>query len=159
MIEISVCKDVDYIRSVIIDDDEMYSRTSDDFTPDNIANYFGSALWLECKRDDKRVGLSAIKVASNSVLNIHIHIPKKHRGKGVIDIGREVLRWVASNAGPSFFKINTKVPVIYKDVIRFAHSLGFKDEGIDRLSIMKSGKLIDRLNLGITFKEINYEHF
>ena len=154
MIELSICKDLDYIKSVMIDDKEMYSRSSDDFTPKNIHEGFHSALWLQCKKDNQKIGLSAIKVASSSVLNIHIHIQKQFRGAGTIEVGKTILRWVVENAGPSFYKINTKVPVIYKDVIRFAHTLGFKDEGVDRLSIMKSGKLVDRLNLGITFNEV-----
>ena len=141
----------------MIDDDEMYERSSDDFTPKDIHKSLHSALWLQCEKDGEKMGLSAVKVASNSVLNIHIHIQKKFRGAGTIETGKIILRWVVENAGPNFSKINTKIPVIYKDVIRFAHILGFKDEGVDRLSIMKGGKLIDRLNLGITFDEVTNE--
>lgn len=155
MIDIKICDDVDYIRSVIIEDPEMYGRSVDDHTnPDSISMALGNIRWLECNRDGERVGLSAVKVASNSVLNLHIHIPKQHRGIGTLEIGRAILLWVVNSASPKYQKINTKVPVIYKDVIRFAHKLGFVNEGIDRLSIMKNGKLTDRQNLGITFNEV-----
>lgn len=152
---IKICKDVEYIRSVLIGDGEMYDRSSDDYTdPEAVALAFGGAMWLECWKDHERVGVSAIKIASNSVINIHIHIQKQFRGRGTVELGREILAWVVDNAAPRYQKINTRVPVIYKDVIRFAKALGFQCEGIDRKSIMKKGVLVDRQNLGITFDEV-----
>lgn len=149
------CTDFDYVKSVMIDDDEMFDRSKDDYMSKlDAAKGLSKLIWLECEKDGKRVGLSAVNVASNSVLNIHIHIPKVHRGIGTLKIGRAFLGWVVNNSSKQYVKINTKVPTIYKDVIRFAHKLGFKDEGIDRLSIMKNGELVDRLNLGITFDEV-----
>lgn len=154
MIEIEVCHDTQYLIDVLLNDGEMYARSADDFTPDDIAKSFSSAVWLTGFRSLERVGLVSVRPVSSSVLNIHIHVPKQHRGKGTLEFGRQALRWVVANSNSKFFKINTKVPVIYKDVIRFAHKLGFRDEGLDRLSIMKNGKIIDRVNLGITFDEI-----
>lgn len=152
---VRLCKDFDYVKSIMVDDDEMFDRASDDYTNKMDAiQGLSRLIWLECERDGKRVGLSAVSTASSSVLNIHIHMPKKNRGMGTLKVGRAFLDWVVNNSASQYVKINTKVPVIYKDVIRFAHKLGFKDEGIDRLSIMKNGKLVDRLNLGITFNEV-----
>lgn len=152
---IEICKDVEYIRSVLLEDQEMYERSSDDYTdPVAIQKAFGSVLWLTCIKNDQRIGLAAIKIASSCVLNVHIHIQKQFRGNGTIELGKLILTWIVENAADQYVKINTKIPIIYKDVIQFAHKLGFKDEGIDRLSIMKKGRLIDRLNLGITFEEV-----
>ncbi len=152
---VKLCKDFDYVKSVMVDDDEMFDRVSDDYTNKMDAiQGLSKLIWLECVKDGDRVGLSAVLTASSSVLNIHIHIPKKNRGTGTLKVGREFLRWVVDNSAKQYVKINTKVPMIYRDVIRFAHKLGFKDEGIDRLSIMKNGKLVDRLNMGITFDEV-----
>jgi len=149
------CKDLDYIKSVLFDD-EMWDRSSDDHivkTDSLIANL--GCIWLKCYHYEKPMGIASIALENSSVVNVHIHIPKENRGRHTKGIGLSILRWVKDNANPNIHKINTKIPVIYKDVIRFAHSLGFKDEGIDRLSIMKNGKLIDRLNLGITFEEVS----
>lgn len=148
-------EDLDYVKSVIIDDDEMWERSSDDFiSRDGAFIYESSCIWLNCSCDGKNVGVGVVNPAGASVVNVHIHIPKEHRGKNTKAIGKEILQWIKRNASKRYHKINTKIPVIHKDVIRYAHSLGFKDEGIDRLSIMKNGELLDRLNLGITFGEI-----
>lgn len=155
MFSVNICKDFDYICKVMIEDKEMYERASNDFTDlDTIKESFGSVRWLECSRNGERIGLSAIRAESDVVLNIHIHIQKQFRGKGTVEMGRLILDWAVKNSPSSYAKINTKVPVIYQDVIRFAHKLGFKDEGIDRESIMKNGIMIDRQNLGITFDEV-----
>lgn len=152
--KVQICSDFEYIRSVMIEDKEMYERASSDcMDPLRVQESLGSLRWLECIRDGERIGLSTIKKESSTVLKIHIHIQKQFRGKGTIEMGKLILKWVIDNT-EGFSKINTKVPVIYKDVIRFAHKLGFKDEGIDRLSIMKNGRLVDRQNLGITFGEV-----
>jgi len=100
------------------------------------------------------MGLASVRSESSSVVNVHIYIPKSNRGTHTKSIGLEILHWIKRNAMPHIHKVNTKIPVIYKDVIRFAHSLGFKDEGIDRLSMMKNGVLIDRLNLGMSLGDI-----
>jgi len=153
---IKICTDYDYIKTVMLDDDEMWERCSNDFDKRDmnmIKNII--CIWLAYYKEGKKLGLASLKFAGGIVAEIHIYIPKINRGKGTKEAGIEILEWIKENAIGQIQKINTKIPVIYKDVIRYAHSLGFKDEGIDRLSVMKSGRLIDRQNLGITFKEIS----
>jgi hypothetical protein len=154
LIEISACIDMDYVKEVMIDDKEMFERSRDDFTPDNVSDFLDTSFWCEIRVGGARIGLFTLKQAHNSVLDIHIHITKSNRGQGTLDVGRFILGWVVDNSPSNFFKLSTKIPVIYKDVIWFARRLGFKDEGIDRLSVSKGGNIIDRQNLGITFEEI-----
>lgn len=153
MIEIKVCRDFDYVKEVIIDDPEMFDRCSDDYMKDDL-NVMDGRLWLECLKDHKRMGLGCVLFESNSVLSVHIHIPKHNRGRGTKEIGKAILNWIVKNSPNTIHKINTQIPVIYRDVIIFALSLGFKKEGVDRKSIMKDGKLLDRVCLGICFEEI-----
>ena len=155
MIEIHLCEDLDYLQAVLIDDPEMFERSSDDYTKvDCLACMPKEGKWLECRRDGDRVGLCYVKFDTNSALKAHIHIPKQHRGKGTQEIGRALLKWMVENAPKSMHKINTRIPSPYKDVIRYAQSLGFQKEGIDRKSIMKNGELIDRVYMGICFDEV-----
>lgn len=149
---VHVCKDIDYIRSVMLDP-EMWERCSNDYATEAVIDK-ASCIWLICYYYDMPMGLAAALSESASVVNVHIHIPKKNRGRHTRAIGLEVLRWIKMNSKPSIHKVNTKIPVIHRDVIRFAHSLGFKDEGVDRLSIMKNGELMDRLSLGICLGDI-----
>jgi hypothetical protein len=149
---VRVCKDLDYIRSVLLDP-EMWERCTDDYADESIIDK-ASCIWLICYYYDAPMGLASVRSESSSVVNVHIYIPKSNRGLHTKLIGFEILRWIKMNAKSHIHKVNTKIPVIYKDVIRFAHSLGFKDEGIDRLSMMKNGVLIDRLNLGMSLGDI-----
>lgn len=149
---VHVCKDTDYIKSVMLDP-EMWDRCADDYTDKTVIDK-ASRIWLVCYYYDVPMGLASVRGESTSVVGVHIYIPKSNRGIHTKSIGLEVLRWIKSNARPQVHKVSTKIPVIHKDVIRFAHSLGFKDEGVDRLSMMKNGKLIDRLNLGMPLGDI-----
>lgn len=152
---IEICTDLEYIKSVMFED-EMWARSSDDYmTRDERLLIDKPGAWLKCYHDGVAVGLATVRPDCSTVINMHIHIVKQHRGRNTKAIGQDVLRWVKQNVNSRVRKINTKVPVIYKDVIRFAHSLGFQDEGIDRQSIMKNGQLVDRLNLGILVENIN----
>lgn len=135
-------------------DDEMWERSRDDYSvKDEKILIRPGCIWLKCSRN-KPMGLAQVSLQTSTVVGVHIHILKEHRGKHTKEVGQNVLRWIKDNAGQRIKKVNTKVPMIYKDVIRFAHSLGFKDEGIDRGSIMKNGQLTDRLNLGILIEDI-----
>ncbi|MBL4574443.1 MAG: hypothetical protein JKY86_15420 [Gammaproteobacteria bacterium] len=151
---VAVCNDSNYVKSVIFDP-EMWGRCTDDYAvkDESLVDGLG-CLWLKCYDDDTDFGLASVSHGGNSTIDIHIHIPKENRGRKSKEIGLSFLSWVKCNAISEVYKINTKVPAIYKDVIRFAHSLGFKDEGIDTKSIMKNGKLIDRVCLGISITEV-----
>ena len=149
--EVTVCGDVDYIKSVIFDD-EMWERCSDDQTDYDIDK--AHCLWLVVTTDGRRVGLASIFNDAGCCLEIHINIPKANRGKGTLDMGRAIIRWVKHNNIAGKSKLVTQIPVIYKDVIQFASKLGFKKEGINRQSVMIGGKAIDKVHMGITFGEI-----
>jgi len=154
VIRVEVCDDMDYVKEVIMED-EMWDRCADDYTvkDPSIIDRMG-CIWLKCFVDEKSSGVVSLHHSSTSVADIHIYIPKNNRGKNTKDIGHCVLNWVKDNAVSTLHKLNTKIPVIYKDVIRFAHSIGFENEGYDRRSIMKNGELIDRVCLGLSISEI-----
>lgn len=144
---------MEYIKEVMYSD-EMWERCSNDYSVKSGAVEKMGCIWLKCYRDGKAVGLATIRVYDEISVSIHIHIPKENRGRHTIEIGRDILKWVKEHAKGKLKKLTTSIPVIYKDVIRFAHYLGFKDEGINRKSIMKNGKLIDKLNLGLMIEDI-----
>lgn len=152
--KVKVCEDLEYVKEVLFDD-EMWGRCSDDYTiKDNKIIDGMGCLWLACYDEGRPVGVFSIKYNGSAAVNVHVHIPKKHRGKHSKSIGLMFLKWVKDNASENVQKLNTQVPVIYKDVIRFAKSLGFKKEGINTCSIMKDGQLIDSMYLGLKISEI-----
>lgn len=66
--------------------------------------------------------------------------------------GKMILEWFYNeNIG---HKLIAEIPVIYPNVYHFTKGQGFKDEGLNRESFRKNGKIVDTYRLGITREEI-----
>jgi RimJ/RimL family protein N-acetyltransferase len=139
--------DYDFLKKFLWDDRELFDRISDDYTDISAWNpivmrWFGYFDGDECR------GILSVHPESSVVFIIHIHIPKKHRGKDSIKIGSQLLKYVEQNSDEKYVKINAKIPVIYQDVARFAEKNGFEFEGIDRKSYRKNGEYYNRIIYG-----------
>ena len=144
-------KDYEMIKSMIIDDTEMFDRISDDYT-DLSKIDISQSIWLGYFKDGICQGLLSAHEENAIVLNIHIHIPIKYRGKHSVEICTRLIDYLYKNSDERFVKINIKVPVIYPDVIKFAKKCGFEKEGIDRKSFKKNGLFHDRIIMGKIIK-------
>ena len=150
---IKVCDNEEEIRSIVIDDQEMFERVSfDGIDKDN--KLINKGIWLKWLSGNTIEALCFIKTESAFIIDIHIHVPKQFRGKGTLNKGRDFLRWVVENANGRYIKIQTKIPTIHRDVILFAMKLGFKREGTSKKSFIKKGKVLDVAYMGITFEEV-----
>lgn len=151
---IKTTKDFEMIKGIVLEP-EMYERASDDYTdPDK----FNPALqeWIGCFTDGESpecVGLLSVTEETASVLNIHMHIPKKYRGKNSFLIGNGMINFLIKHRPKRCIKIDIKIPDIYPEVIRFAEKCGFQKEGIDRKSFLKNGLIIDRIMMGRCLNE------
>jgi RimJ/RimL family protein N-acetyltransferase len=93
-------------------------------------------------------------VAVNGVtVLIHPHVLPEVRSKYARESCLAALKWIYDNA-PKYVKITALIPVIHKNVKLFAKRIGFKEEGINRKSYLKDGKVIDQWLLGITRSEL-----
>ena len=63
-------------------------------------------------------------------------------------IGNSLLTYLENNCHDRFVKINAKIPIFNKDVVKFAQKNGFEIEGIDRKSYVKNGQHFDRIAMG-----------
>jgi len=139
--------------SEVIADKELSRRVSDDFTNlDKIELpesdfYFGFFLQDEC------IGFVHLSPDTAVTYSIHINIISGHRDLA-IDCAKMFYRFALDTFSPNFQKLIAKVPVTFPDVYRFAKKSGFKDEGLDRKSILRGGVLTDRYILGITREEM-----
>ena len=152
---IEVCHSEEEIRRIIIEDPEMLNRSKcDGFNPD--VKLLDKGIWLKWVDHEggEAKALCAFKADSAYIVDIHIHIPKEFRGAGTLDKGRDFLRWVVNNNRGLFLKFTTRIPVIHRDVIWYAMKLGFKKEGLNRLSVVKGGVLMDMVMMGLTFGEV-----
>jgi len=121
-------------------------RYSDYYPPDD-------HIYLGIVKDDLMIGFWWIHPENSTTIEIHCNILKPYREYGV-EAGWHFLYHVYDNFSSNIKKINCKIPVVYKDVYNFTKKFGFKDEGIDRKSIMKGGELVDQHLLGILREEI-----
>ena len=84
-------------------------------------------------------------------MQIHPMMPKSTRGKRAYNSAQEVLRWIFTTT--KYQKVVCEIPVIYRNVKLFAMKAGMKEEGLNRFSYLKNGKIIDQWHLGIAKQE------
>ena len=152
---IEVCQTEEEIRSVVIDDPEMLERAKVDGFDIN-TRIIDKGIWLKWVEpgDPEIKALCVFRPSTIYIIDIHVHIPKKFRGSGTLEKGSDFLRWIVSNNKGKWIKFTTYIPVIHRDVILYAMKLGFKKEGINRLSVIKNGQLMDMVMMGMTFEEV-----
>ncbi len=96
------------------------------------------------------MGVMSFFHKSKTVAEGHIAIIPEYR-KYAIDAGKEALElfWKETE----YQKINLSIAKIYRNVKLYAMKLGFKVEGINRLSYLKNGVLHDQTYLGLLRNE------
>ena len=138
----------------ILKDPELFDRIAEDSVdPESYEIPFdGHQCYMMIMLDDEAIGVWNIYPVNAVTLNIHCNILKKHRKHGK-DAGRLILEWFTTECPEQYQKLNAEIPVVYESVYYFTKGFGFKDEGVNRLSIMKNGELVDQNRLGITRNE------
>ena len=107
--------------------------------------------WLISSDDKGFVGIYNIHPTNGVTLQIHPMMPKSTRGKRAYGSAQEVLRWIFTTT--KYQKVVCEIPVIYRNVKLFAMKAGMKEEGLNRFSYLKNGKIIDQWHLGIAKQE------
>ena len=82
----------------------------------------------------------------------HIAILKPFRALYALGAVEKLIEWFTT-LSDRIQKMNALIPLYNKGAIRIAVESGFTEEGINRKSIMRNGKLYDQQQLGITRKE------
>ena len=149
-----ICRttDKELIKSIVTLPDLWATVAEDGQEPCTWEPDMGIA-WLVAQDDDGQVmGLYSLIPNNCVTLEIHPYILPLYRGKKAYQSGREVLAWIGLTT--SYSKVVCQIPVIYKNVKLFAMRCGFKQEGINRLSYLKNGKIVDQWRLGVVLNEI-----
>ena len=138
----------------ILKDPEIFERIAEDgISPDDYEIDLPERnCYMLIKKDGETIGLWCLYPANTSTLNVHANILKEHR-KHAKEAARLMLNWFAEHSPDQYVKLNAEIPVIYEDVYMYTKNHGFVDEGINRLSIMKNGVLVDQHLLGLTRDE------
>ena len=154
MIHLRKAEIVEEVESVL-KDTELFNRIAEDghILEEYKIPFDGHQCYMLIILGDKTIGVWNLYPINTVTLNIHCNILKEFRGYGK-EAGRLILEWFANKAPAQYKKLNAEIPVIYPEVYHFTKGFGFKDEGINRLSIKKNGALVDQHRLGITRDEV-----
>lgn len=142
--------DLEFINKVL-NDPEMFPRISEDGQTGIKITENDQLIWLEV---EEKKGLYLLHKLSESTMQIHAHILKPYREDVAKQSGKDVLKWFLDNIPERINKLIAEIGVIYPDVYHFTKKQGFKDEGINRASLLKDGVFVDQYRLGITREEI-----
>lgn len=150
--------DLEVIREILIEP-EMWDRISEDGQKkeDFIISDNPAFIWVgvfsrgNITRDRKLIGIFFLHALNKTTLQIHAHIKKEFRKEFAKRAGKEIISYFVNET--DFEKLLAEIPVVYQDVYHYTKSFGFIDEGINRQSFLKKGKVIDQYRLGLTRKE------
>ena len=125
-------------------DDEMLSRISQDGDQKELPRKY---TYIGCNLDGKLIGFFALREESKSTIDLHINIKKIYRGYARI-FSRLLLDNLFRSSNVN--RVETEIPDLYKDVLKFAHSMGFKKEGVKREAFLKNNNWHDKIIVGLT---------
>lgn len=108
----------------------------------------------ECWLDIQGMAVFCLHPANATTLIMHAHVRKSYRPRYSVAIGDAVWSWVLAECPVQYQKFICAIPVIYPNVKKYVESMGMVEEGINRLSYTKHGKIVDQWNMGITRQEI-----
>ena len=98
-------------------------------------------------------GVYCLHPHNRVTLEIHAFILPEHRKEHSEMSGKKILEWIYSEA-EQYKKVIAQIPKLYPNVRDFCLKQGFALEGINRMSHLKDGKLMDMWLMGITREEI-----
>ena len=140
-------------QALTVIDDELFDRITDDYTTRNNFKPHEDHLYIGVFTFEL-IGFIRMYPENRTTMTIHINIPEKHRNKAR-PIPKLFFSEIKKRADQDIQKFICKIPVIYPEVYNFAKFAGFEDEGLDKKSIMKGGKLIDRYIMGLQRENIH----
>lgn len=135
--------DLDVIHSVF-KNKNLAKYLTDDFTEIEEYPIHDMIYYLEA-RDTELIGLFMC-VQMNSIC-LDAHVAMLQRGRKTKVAGNEAIEWIFKNTG--YEKINATIPMFNKLAIKYAKDIGFTEEGVNRGSFIRNGKIHDQLYLGI----------
>ena len=156
---IGVCRthDASEIESVFKHKDvfpylsDDYSSNPDDVDIKSVASNEG-IYFIKASVNDDIAGMFMYHPHNSVLYEVHSAVLPIYRGSKSVEMALKSLQWMFKNTNCK--KVITYVPRGNKPAFALARRVGMIVEGINRLSIMINGKLIDQKVLGITEEEV-----
>ena len=128
---------------------EIWERCADDLA-DEWTEKKDNTMYVMVIEENEMIGVIQIDGTTSIEMTIHPYLLKKYRFKG-----REMMfSFYKAFLDTDYHKIRATIPFCYKSVFNFAKKVGFELEGIQRLSTIKQGNIIDQWVMGITRSEV-----
>lgn len=128
----------------------------DCITEDGVEDYFPDVVnefWILMVTESGEIaGAYLIHKVNAPTYEIHAFMIPEYRAVYGKLSSQVILKWCLEEL--DFSKLVANIPQKYKNVYHFTKNVGFKDEGFNRSSFMKDGKLMGQYRLGITKDEI-----
>lgn len=151
--ELQMTQDMELVKSILFIP-EIWERAAEDGAKkeEYEPSFDLMSGWMVVTEKEKTLGIILSHYDNTSTLKIHPYLLKDFRFRG-----REMMHllyeWFLS-LPEKLNKIVISVPETEKKVKNFANKVGFIDEGFNRESYLKNGKLYGQWCLGITRTEI-----
>jgi len=136
----------------ILTDPWMYERIKDDLAPnlDVFKDQFTESTMISDARyiiSDDKLALYIIHPLNSISWVIHTHVlPAAHTNS--INYSKQVLDYIFTSYN-DIHKLIAIIPDIYMDVLKHCKKCGFLQEGMISKSILKDGKILDQVMLGL----------
>ena len=133
------------IKKIFLDE-SVHKWIIDDYTPETIIIHESLTYLLSEDKD----GVIVLVPRNGIEIEVHTAIMKSARHKA-LHYAAKTLDWIFENT--QCLKVTTSVPFFNTRAYKFTLKLGFRDEGVNRMSFMKDGQVHDQWLLGITKEE------
>lgn len=128
---------------------EIWERAADDLA-DQWRAKKDNTVYLLVIEENQIIGVMQLDGTTSVEITIHPYLLKNKRHKG-----REMMRlFFKMFLETDYYKVSSQIPDCFKSVYNFAIKLGFKLEGINRLSAIRKGQIRDQYIVGITREEV-----
>lgn len=130
--------------------DEVWNLASDDcgISKDSYMPEFSAErAWLGVYEGIVMIGMIYVHKQTTCAIQMHPYLLSGHKHK-IREVTRLFFSWAFNMQ--NVHKINVTIPFMYKKLRNCCLKVGFKDEGINRLSYQKGGVLMDQWHMGVT---------
>ena len=136
----------------VLKNPEIFARIAEDGHDSSDYKVSMDNCFMLIMDNEDVIGVWCLYPVNRTTMNIHCNVLEQHREHGK-EAGRLILDWFVNESPEQYQKLNAEIPIIYPEVYNFTKGFGFHDEGINRVSIMKNGQIVDQWRLGITREE------
>jgi RimJ/RimL family protein N-acetyltransferase len=147
-------KDLELIKAFIMQPEIYKYASEDNASMDPEFTESGREVWLLAIEDNEAIGIVNSHLENGTAAWFHPYIMRDHKDK-YLALVNLFLKWFDQFFPVEIQKLNAYIPTYARRAYEIAMKAGFKDEGLNRVSYLKNGKLWDRHLVGMIRSEIN----